>query len=86
MTSKQKHDNYDCADIEELVQKFLDDSLDDKSKKAFEEHLEYCLPCDKKIEFEKKIRVLIKDKISPNLPSDKLNSKLTQLIKDFEKN
>jgi hypothetical protein len=49
MTSKENYKKYNCADIEKLAQQYLDNQLDENKKKLFNEHLEYCLPCDKKI-------------------------------------
>lgn len=67
MTSNSKK-RYDCGDIENLYQQYLDNELDEEQKKLFEEHLEYCLPCDKKISFEMKLKEYIHSK-SVNLRS-----------------
>ncbi len=58
MTSNRKK-RYDCGDIENLYQQYLDNELNEEQKKLFEEHLEYCLPCDKKISFEMKLKEYI---------------------------
>ena len=36
--------------------------MSDKEKEMFEEHLDNCLPCDKKIEFEVKLKSIMKIK------------------------
>ena len=61
MTTNSKR-RYDCGDIEDLYQQYIDDELTAEQKKLFEEHLEYCLPCDKKISFELKLKEYIKSK------------------------
>jgi len=61
MTPNSKK-RYDCGDIEDLYQQYIDNELSDEQKKLFEEHLEYCLPCDKKISFELKLKEYIKSK------------------------
>ncbi len=61
MTSNSKK-RYDCGDIENLYQQYLDNELNEEQKKLFEEHLEYCLPCDKKISFEMKLKEYIHSK------------------------
>jgi hypothetical protein len=61
MTSNSKK-RYDCGDIEHLYQQYLDNELNEEQKKLFEEHLEYCLPCDKKISFEMKLKEYIHSK------------------------
>ena len=83
MTSKEKHEEYDCADIEKLAQQYLDNQLDDEKKKLFDEHLEYCLPCDKKIEFEQKLKDIIQKKLSDKEAVDKLRDNISKMINDL---
>ena len=83
MTSKEKHEKYDCADIEKFAQQYLDNQLDDEKKKLFNEHLEYCLPCDKKIEFEQKLKEIIQKKLSNKDAIDKLRDNISKMINDL---
>lgn len=83
MTSKEKHKKYDCADIEKLAQQYLDNHLDDKKKKLFDEHLEYCLPCDKKIEFEQKLKGIIQKKLSKKEALDNLKNNISKMVNDL---
>jgi mycothiol system anti-sigma-R factor len=53
---------YDCAEVEKRVQAYLDDHLSDEEILKIEDHLSYCLPCDKKVEFEQKLKELVKHK------------------------
>jgi len=80
MISKQKPKNLDCSDIENLVQQYLDNVLDSEARCSFEEHLEYCLPCDKKIEFESRLRTLVKVKFQDTLSSDQIEDTLEQFF------
>lgn len=55
-TNKKK---YNCKDIEKRLHAFLDNQLSSEEKNLFEEHLDFCLPCDKKVEFEIKLKQFI---------------------------
>lgn len=82
MTSSKK-DKYDCAEIEKYVQQYLDGMLSEEEKRLFDEHLDYCLPCDKKIEFEKKLKDVVKLKIKRVLPPEQLNNQIDTILKDL---
>ena len=77
-TGKKK---YDCDDIENLVQAYIDGILSTKEVILFEEHLDYCLPCDKKVDFEKKLKEIIKEKAKEKIIPDKLTNELKKIIK-----
>ncbi len=62
MTSKKIKTHFNCADIEKLTQRYVDGKLNEQENRLFEEHLEYCLPCDKKIQFELKLKKIIHEK------------------------
>ena len=59
MTPTAENKKYNCSEIEKDVQKYLDNQMSDKEKEMFEEHLDNCLPCDKKIEFEVKLKSIM---------------------------
>ncbi len=71
---------FDCSDIEKSVQAYLDGKLSDKEILLFEDHLSYCLPCDKKIEFEKKLKEIIKHRSSEKSYPEKLARELKKII------
>ncbi|NOX90836.1 MAG: hypothetical protein GXO77_17690 [Calditrichaeota bacterium] len=84
MSSYQKNkQEFDCADIEEYVQQYLDNVLDEEKKRLFEEHIEYCLPCDKKIEFERRFKEIIRLKAKENLPHETIDKKLKELLENL---
>jgi anti-sigma factor (TIGR02949 family) len=76
-TDKKK---FDCKDIEKNVQAYLDDRLSEKEILKIEEHLSYCLPCDKKVEFEKRLKKLIKLKAAEKSYPKKLELELKKII------
>jgi AAA+ superfamily predicted ATPase len=80
MISKQNPKNLECSDIEHLAQQYLDNVLDLSTRKAFEEHIEYCLPCDKKIEFEVKLRQLVKNRLQNILDSDQIKKTMDMFL------
>ena len=83
MSQQHNHPNkYDCADIEQLAQRYVDNQLNKQERGLFEEHLEYCLPCDKKIQFEFKLKEIVRKKAKKETPAEFSSSK----IKDFLKN
>ena len=73
---------YDCAEVEKRVQAYLDDHLSDEEILKIEDHLSYCLPCDKKVEFEQRLKELIKHKASEKEYPKALEEELKKLIKD----
>ncbi len=87
MTSSKKSehkDHFDCADVEKYVQQYLDNVLDEEKRRLFEEHIEYCLPCDKKVEFERKFKEIVRLKVRNLEPPEKINSKLKDLLKNIQ--
>jgi anti-sigma factor (TIGR02949 family) len=80
-TDKKK---FDCKDIEKNVQAYLDDRLSEKEILKIEEHLSYCLPCDKKVEFEKRLKKLIKLKAAEKSYPKKLELELKKIIRGHQ--
>jgi hypothetical protein len=78
-----KKSSYDCKEIEKYVQQYIDGVLDDKKMKLFEEHLDYCLPCDKKVEFEKKLKDVVKIKLKRSVSKEKIDDKIDDMLKDL---
>ena len=79
---KTKQNKYDCADIEKRVQAYLDDQLSKEESNEFEEHLSYCLPCDKKIEFEQKLKELIRQKSAEKEYPKSLEIELKKIVRE----
>ena len=80
-TDKKK---FDCKDIEKNVQAYLDDRLSEKEILKIEEHLSYCLPCDKKVEFEKRLKKLIKLRAAEKSYPKKLELELKKIIRGHQ--
>jgi len=78
---KAEKKKYDCKDIEKNVQAYLDDRLSEKEILKIEDHLSYCLPCDKKVEFEKRLKKIIKLKAAEKSYPKKLELELKNIIR-----
>ena len=81
-----KKKKLDCKDIENLLHAFLDNELDPHNKHLFEEHLDYCLPCDKKIEFEHKLKRFIQYRGQESNYPASLEKELLRVINDGQTN
>jgi anti-sigma factor (TIGR02949 family) len=79
---KTEPKKYDCAKVEKLVQAYLDDHLSDEEILKIEDHLSYCLPCDKKVEFEIKLKELIKHKASEKDYPKNLEEELKKIVEN----
>lgn len=83
MKQNSKNKQYNCANIEELTQKYLDHYLSEEELKSFNEHLEYCLPCDKKIEFELKLKELVKANMQVNASQNFIRAKIKKMLSNL---
>lgn len=81
LMKKSEQKKYDCAEIEKRVQAYLDNQVSDEEISLIEDHLSYCLPCDKKVEFEKKLKEIIKYKAAENEYPKSLEEELKRIIK-----
>ncbi len=73
---------YDCAEVEKQVQAYLDNHLSDEELLKIDDHLSYCLPCDKKVEFEQKLKEIIKHKATEKEYPNALEEELKKIIRD----
>ena len=80
MTNLKDKKKYNCDDVESLAQAYLDGFLSNKEAILLEEHLDYCLPCDKKIEFEKRVKEIVKEKAKEQTLPDKIKDELKKMI------
>jgi anti-sigma factor (TIGR02949 family) len=71
---------FNCKDIEKKFHSYLDGEMDKNDLRSLEQHLDYCLPCDKKIEFEKKLRQVLKSKGKEKKVPEKLIKELEKII------
>jgi len=78
-----KKSSYDCKEIEKYVQQYIDGVLDSDTMKLFDEHLDYCLPCDKKVAFEKRLKDVVRIKVKKTMSQDKINDKINNILKDI---
>ncbi len=82
LMKKTEPKKYDCAEVEKRVQAYLDNYLSDEEILKIEDHLSYCLPCDKKVEFEIKLKELIKHKANEKEYPKTLEEELKKIIED----
>jgi anti-sigma factor (TIGR02949 family) len=73
----------ECKDLEKMLHAYLDHQLSKKELKLFEEHLEYCIPCDKKIEFETRLKKIIQIKAQEHTYPHALELELKKIIDSF---
>jgi anti-sigma factor (TIGR02949 family) len=84
MESKQAKPKFNCADIEKRVNAYIDNRLSHAEIIQFQEHLDYCLPCDKKIEFEQKLKELVRLKAKETNYPQKLDLELKKIIRESD--
>ncbi|WP_457565970.1 zf-HC2 domain-containing protein [Caldithrix abyssi] len=82
--SPKSKKHFECEDIEKYIQQYLDNMLDEEKKRLFEEHIEYCLPCDKKVEFEKKFKEVVRLKVKQELPKEVVQQKIKFILKSIK--
>lgn len=81
MSQKQENpEKYNCDQVERLAQKYVDNQLSDIERKLFDEHLEYCLPCDKKIQLEFKLKEIVRIKAHANLDNTFTKDRIRNLF------
>lgn len=83
MTQNKSSKQFNCAEIEKLTQRYLDNQLSEQEKCSFNEHLDYCLPCDKKIEFELRLKEIVRVKLKEVIPEDFIKMRLNRLFEDL---
>jgi mycothiol system anti-sigma-R factor len=71
---------FSCAEVEDKFHAYLDNMLSDDERKLFEEHLDHCLPCDKKIDFEVKLKEVIRCKTSHDPVPVRLQDELKKML------
>jgi len=79
---KSDQKKYDCTQVEKRVQAYLDNQVSDEELMMIEDHLSYCLPCDKKVEFEKRLKEIIKYKATEKKYPKALEEELKKIIKN----
>ena len=76
---------FNCKDIEKLLHAYLDQNLTKEKLKLFKAHLDYCIPCDKKVEFEVKLKKIIQLKAKEKTYPQKLEMELKKIISSADK-
>jgi mycothiol system anti-sigma-R factor len=80
MKKAKEKTKFNCKDIEKKFHSYLDGEMNKRDLVLLEQHLDYCLPCDKKVEFEKKLRQIIKIKSTEKELPERLLKDLSRII------
>jgi anti-sigma factor (TIGR02949 family) len=70
----------DCEKCEELIQPYLDRTLDEAERAEAERHLSGCGYCSKRYRFEESLRRFVRSACSEQMPPD-LKAKLAALAR-----
>lgn len=81
--SHDNHKKYNCADVEAMAQRYVDNQLNKEERRLFDEHLEYCLPCDKKVQFEFKLKEIVQSKAREPLSNNSSNEKIRAFLQNL---
>ena len=82
MSETERSDKYNCAEVKQKVQAYIDGQLTSEEALLFEDHLDYCLPCDKKVEFETKFKTFLRLKAAAEPCPESLKLELNKIVHD----
>ena len=77
---KTDQKKFNCDEVEKRVKAYLDNELSEEELLIIQDHLSYCLPCDKKLEFEQKLKEIIKHKATEKEYPLALEAELKKII------
>ena len=72
-----------CEEAVEKVWQFLDKELDEASFAEMQKHLEECRHCFSKVEFEERLRVMLRRSCCSEKAPAELRERLTRLMRLF---
>lgn len=73
-----RHD-CECGDAVDQLYQYLDSELDPETAVSVRKHLEDCDGCDESFEFERRLKGLIRDHLTEDMPRS-LEEKVIELI------
>ena len=62
----------DCLKYQDMIENYLDNTLDENELKKFEKHIKTCSSCNEELEFAKSLRSALKNIEFPDAPDDLL--------------
>ncbi len=71
----------DCGDAQDQIYQYLDSELDEETATAVRGHLEDCPPCFDSFDFERRLKVVIRNCLTEDMPHA-LEVKVRALIRE----
>lgn len=71
----------ECGDAQDQIYQYLDAELDEETAASIRAHLDDCTPCFGSFDFERRLKMVIRDHLSEIVP-DGLEAKVKALIRD----
>lgn len=72
-----------CEEALETLWQYLDKELDAESTSELQQHLEECRHCFSKVEFEQRLRVMLRRSCSGEQAPPELRARLSKLLRLF---
>lgn len=72
--------SHDCGDAQDQLYQYLDAELDEETAAAVRSHLEDCNGCHESFDFERRLKVVIKNCLTEDMPQN-LEQKVRELIR-----
>ena len=72
-----------CEEALETLWQYLDKELDAESTSHLQQHLEECRHCFSKVEFEQRLRAMLRRSCSGDQAPPELRARLSQLLRLF---
>jgi len=71
----------ECGDAQDQIYMYLDSELDDATAASIKAHLNDCHPCYGSFDFERRLKLVIRDHLSEMVP-DGLEDKVRALLRE----
>ena len=72
-----------CDDVKRVVYFFLDESLGSQKKHDIEIHLSNCPDCEIRVVVQRRLRLFVRERLSPMNAPDHLRTRLSETIRQF---
>lgn len=72
-----------CDDVKRVIYFFLDGSLGKTKRRDFDEHLHLCPDCEARTTVNRRLRLFIKKRLTPEQAPVRLKTRLTRALRAF---
>ena len=72
-----------CEDVKKVIYFFLDGELGEKRQNDFSSHLSLCPPCEQRARIQRRLRQLVRGRLSRLSAPDHLRNRLTRSMRAF---